>query len=88
MPPSPSTYDRFDAAALTIGLGLVLVGVAVIGFLETAIGSVHFTQRIGGVGVVVVHTSFTPHGRAYLVALGFVVLFGWGVYRFSRAIVV
>lgn len=84
---SPSTYRRVDAAALTIGLGLVLVGVVVIGFIETVAGSVHVTHRIEGVGVIVVHTSFTPHGRAYLVATGFGVLLGWGTYRLGRAIV-
>jgi hypothetical protein len=87
MPTSFSTYGGFDAAALTIGLGLVLVGVAVIGFLETAFGSLHFTRSVDGVGVIIVHTSFTPHVRAYLVAIGLVVLFGWGSYRICRAIV-
>ena len=82
-----TTYGRLDTAALTIGLGLVLVGVAVMGFFETVLGSVHLTQRVTGVGVIVVHTSFTPHGRAYLIMLGFSVLFVWGCSRLVRAIV-
>ncbi|MDX1745355.1 MAG: hypothetical protein R3324_05400 [Halobacteriales archaeon] len=81
-----TTYGRVDSLALTIGLGLVLFGVAVMGFFETVLGSVHLTQRIAGVDVIVVHTSFAPHGRAYLIALGFTVLLGWGVARVARSV--
>ena len=71
---------------LATGLGLVLLGLVVMGVFETLIGSVHFTERVIGVGVIIVHTSFTPHLRAYVIALGFLILFMWGISRMSRAI--
>lgn len=82
-----SEYGWLDEATLATGFGLVLLGLVVMGVFETLIGSAHFTERVIGVGVVIVHTSFTPHLRAYLIALGFLVLFVWGVSRTSRAII-
>ncbi|MFB6202069.1 MAG: hypothetical protein ABEI98_08665 [Halorhabdus sp.] len=79
-------YGKIEEALLAVGLGLVLLGAVVIGFFETVLGSAHFTQRIPGLGVVIVHTSFTPHLRASVIALGFLVLFGWSCYRVGRAI--
>lgn len=80
-------YDPIDEAALVLGLGLVVVGSAVIGVFETLLGSVHITKRISGVGVVIFHTSFSPHLRASIIALGFLILFMWGVSRVGRAAV-
>lgn len=79
-------YGKIEEALLAVGLGLVLLGTVVIGFFETVLGSAHFTQRIPGLGVVIVHTSFAPHLRASVIALGFLVLFGWSCYRVGRAI--
>lgn len=87
MSPPHSYYDRLDDAALAIGLGLVLLGLVAMGVLETLIGSAHFTERVAGVGVIIVHTSFTPDLRAYIIALGFLVLLAWGVSRVARAII-
>ncbi|WP_423999156.1 hypothetical protein ACOZ4I_10225 [Haloarcula salina] len=87
MLPPRSAYGWFDDAALATGLGLVLLGLVVMGFFETLAGSAHFTERIPGVGVVIVHTSFTPHLRAYIIALGFLILLVWGVSRVGRAII-
>lgn len=81
-----SDYRLIDEAVIVIGLSLILFGVAVMGFFETILGSTHFTQQIPGVGVIIIHTSFTPHIRAYIIALGFLILLGWGFYRVGRAI--
>lgn len=87
MSPSRGSYSRFDDATLATGLGLVLVGLVVMGVFETLVGSAHFAEQVPGVGVVVVHASFSVRLRAYLIALGFLVLLAWSVARTSRAIV-
>lgn len=79
-------YIRLDDVALATGLGFVLLGLVVMGVFETLLGSAHFTDRVPGVGVIVVHTSFSPHLRAYIIALGFIVLLAWGFSRVGRAI--
>lgn len=84
-PPHPD-YGWFDDIALATGLGYVLFGLVVMGVFETLIGSAHFTERVIRIGVIIVHTSFTPHLRAYVIALGFLVLLAWGFSRISRAI--
>ncbi|QGX93370.1 hypothetical protein EI982_00570 (plasmid) [Haloplanus rallus] len=86
--PPHSDYGWLDDAALATGLGLVLLGLVVMGVFETLLGSAHFTERVPGLGVVVVHTSFTPRLRAYVIAFGFLVLLAWGLSRLSRAIFV
>lgn len=80
-------YGWLDDVALAIGLGLVLLGLVVMGFFETLVGSAHVTERVGGVAIVVVHTSFTPRLRAYTIALGFLVLLAWGLSRVCRSVI-
>lgn len=86
MSPPHSDYGWLDDATLATGLGLVLLGLVVMGVLETLLGSAHFTERVIGTGVITVHTSFIPRLRAYVIALGFLVLLAWGFSRMSRAI--
>ena len=86
--PPHSDYGWLDNAALATGLGLVLLGLVVMGVFETLLGSAHLTERVPGLGVVVVHTSFTPRLRAYVIAFGFLVLLAWGLSRVGRAILV
>ncbi|MFB6360957.1 MAG: hypothetical protein ABEH59_06495 [Halobacteriales archaeon] len=86
MQPATSEYKTVDEAALLLGLAFVLLGAAVMGVFETLLGSVHVTQRVSGVGVLVLHTSFNPHLRAYIIAIGLLILLGWGLSRVSRAI--
>jgi hypothetical protein len=78
-------YSRVDEAMLAIGLGVVLIGAAVIGFFETVLGSVHVTERIAGVNIVF-HPSFGPHLRTYTMALWFLALFVWSLPRLGRAV--
>lgn len=85
MTPVPE-YGRFDRVALGLGFGLILFGAAVVGFFETVLGSVHFAQEVGGMGVIVIHTSFDAELRATIMVLGFLVLFVWGLSRVGRAI--
>lgn len=77
---SHSEYDWLDDVVLAAGLGLVLLGVIVMGLLETVIGSPHVFVPIAG-GVI--HTSIAPQFRAYISALGFIILLAWGFYRVS-----
>lgn len=76
-------YTWIDDAALAVGLGLVLFGLAVLGFLETLYGTVLAVD----LGVVVVQASVGPDVRASAIALGLVVLLAWGLFRLGRAIV-
>ncbi|MFD1646820.1 hypothetical protein [Haloarchaeobius litoreus] len=85
-PPHPD-YGWLDEAALATGLALVLLGLVVMGFFETLVGSAHVTESVGGVDIVVVHTSFSPRLRAYTIALGFLVLLAWGLSRVCRSII-
>ncbi len=87
MSPPRSDYGWLDEAVLATGLGLVLLGLVVMGFFETLAGSAHFTERVVGVGTVIVHTSFSPHLRASVIALGFLVLLALGVSRVGRVII-
>lgn len=80
-----SDYDTIDEAALAIGLGLILLGSVVIGFFETILGSAHTLKQTNEAGDVVAHTSFSPHLRAYIIALGILVVLVWGLYRVGRA---
>lgn len=84
--PPHSDYGRLDDAALATGLGLVLLGLVVMGVVETLLGSAHVTERVPGLGVVVVHTAFTPRLRAHVIALGSLVLLAWGLSRVGRAV--
>jgi hypothetical protein len=86
MPTESTAYGRFEELLLAVGLGLVVLGAVVMGFFETILGSAHYTQRVPSHGVVTIHTSFAPHLRASVIALGFLVLFGWSCYRLGRAI--
>ena len=86
--PPHSDYGWLDDATLATGLGLVLLGLVVMGVFETLLRSAHFTERVPGLGVVVVHTSFTPRLRAHVIALGFLVLLAWGLSRVGRAVLV
>ncbi|AXG07157.1 hypothetical protein DU500_12390 [Haloplanus rubicundus] len=81
-----SDYGWLDDAALTTGLGLVLLGLVVMGVVETLLGSAHFTEHVPGLGVAVVHTSFNPRLRAHVIALGFLVFLAWGRSRVVRTI--
>ena len=85
--PPQADGSWLDDAALATGLGLALLGLVVMGVVETLLGSAHFAERVPGVGVVVVHTSFAPRLRASVIALGFAVLLAWGLSRVGRAIV-
>lgn len=87
MSPPYSDYGWLDDATLVTGLGLVLLGLVVMGVFETLVGSAHFTERGITGNVIIVHVSFTPHLRAYIIALGFLVLLAWGVSRVGRAII-
>lgn len=84
--PPHSDYGRLDDVSLVTGLGLVLLGLVVMGVVETLLGSAHFTERVPGLGVVVVHTSVTPRLRAHVIVLGLLVLLAWGLSRVGRTI--
>lgn len=84
MSKSQSDYEWFDDAALALGLGFVLIGVVVMGVVETFLGSGHFTAHVSGLDIIIVHISFTPHIRAYVMTAGLLILLAWGLSRIGR----
>jgi hypothetical protein len=86
MSPSLAGYGWFDDLALTVGLGLILLGLVVMGVFATLLGSAHFSEFVPGIGVVIIHTSFSTDLRAALIAFGLLVLLLWSVSRTLRTI--
>lgn len=69
-----------DKIAMILGGGLILIGVVVIGFIETLV-SPHSLEPSSTTGDVIIHTAISPTLRAYLIALGLLV---WGLYALYR----
>lgn len=76
-----TTTNTADNIAMLVGGGLILLGTTVMGIVESFFTG-HTVEPNGNLGDVVIHTSFDPTLRAIVIALGFVVLFGYAVFRF------
>lgn len=69
-----------DKFAMSVGGGLVVLGVVVIGLLEMAVGSTH---PVSGEGQIV-HEALVPiEIRSYIIITGLVI---WGVYAVYRVV--
>jgi hypothetical protein len=86
MPGASPEYTTLEEALLAGALAVVLLGTVGLGLLEMLMGTTHVTQRVPGIGIVAVHTSFSPDVRAAVVALGFLLLAVWACIRVARAI--
>jgi hypothetical protein len=82
----PHEPGRLEEGVLTVGLGLVLLGVVAMGVFETLVGTAHVSEHVPGLGVIVIHTSVSPELRAYTAAAGLVVLLVWGLSRVVVAV--
>lgn len=82
----PHEPGRLEEGVLTVGLGLVLLGVVAMGVFETLVGTAHVSEEFPGVGVIVIHTSVSPELRAYTAATGLLILLVWGLFRVGRTI--
>ena len=77
------TTETMDKIAMLIGGGLILLGTTVMGIAESFFTD-HTLDPNGNLGDVVIHTSHSPTLRAYVIALGFFVLFVFVVYRVTN----
>lgn len=77
------TTDTADKIAMILGGGLILLGTTVSGIIESFFTE-HTLEPNGSLGDVVIHTSISPTFRAYTIALGFVVLFLYALYRLAN----
>ena len=80
---SDTTADTADKIAMLLGGGLVLLGTTVMGIVESFFSG-HQLEPGGNLGDVVVHTTINPQVRAFIIALGLLVLLLYGLYRFAN----
>jgi hypothetical protein len=74
--------DTLDRAAVTLGIGLMTVGIAVLGLVETLTGKpFNPTPVTNDAGAVVAAPTVDPALRTGLVVAGLLVLGAWGLYR-------
>ncbi len=78
-----SRMQLADKIAMVVGGGLILLGTTVMGIFESFFTG-HTVSPNGNLGDVVIHTSFDPTLRAYAIALGLLVLFLYGLFRFAN----
>lgn len=78
------SLDTADKVAMVLGGGLLLVGIVVIGFVETLV-SPHTLEETSTTGDVIVHTAISPTVRAWLVALGLAVWLVYALYRLANS---
>lgn len=76
-------YDTtIDRAAMALSTGLVLLGVVVLGFVETFTGEPYgAAPATNEAGEIVATPTVDPTLRTGLVIAGLVVLLLWGAYR-------
>ncbi|MFP4589937.1 MAG: hypothetical protein ACLFMX_02885 [Halobacteriales archaeon] len=74
-----STTSTADRIAMLVGGGLIVVGVIVLGFLNTITNSPHL--EVVEDGTVVAEPLIPPDLRAYLVLAGLLVWLLFGLYK-------
>jgi hypothetical protein len=79
-----SNTTTIDRAAMAISGGLMLLGIVVLGLIETLAGKPYGASPLtNDAGEVVATPMIDPALRTGLVILGLVVLLVWGLYRFA-----
>lgn len=74
--------DAIDRAAMALGAALTLLGIVVLGLVETLAGEPYGAVPLTDEAGEVIATPFVdPTLRTGLVLAGFVVLLLWGLYR-------
>lgn len=78
------TKTAIDKAAMAVGGGLMLLGVVVLGLIETMAGEPYGAAPLtNDAGEVVAMPLVDPNLRVGLVILGLVVLLLWGLYKLA-----
>lgn len=81
-----SNIDMVDKAAMAVSGGLILLGIVVLGMVETLAGEPYGASPIvNDAGEVVATPLIDPALRTGLVILGLMVLLLWGLYRYAMA---
>lgn len=81
-----SNYDTIDRVAMFVSGGLMLLGIVVLGLVETLAGKPYGASPLTNeAGEVVATPMVDPALRTGLVLLGLMVLLLWGVYRFTAS---
>jgi len=78
------TKTAIDRAAMAVSGGLILLGVVVLGLIETLAGQAYGAAPLtNDAGEVVAMPLIDPNLRTGLVILGLVVLLLWGLYKLA-----
>lgn len=75
-----STVDRI---AMLVGGGLIIIGTAVLGFLNVITNSPH--MEVVEDGTVVAEPLISPDLRAYIILLGLLVFLLYGLYKLANS---
>lgn len=75
--------DTIDRAAILAGTGLMLLGIVVLGLIETLVGEPYSPAAMTNeAGEVIATPLIDPNIRTGLVVLGILILALWSVYKF------
>lgn len=81
-----TNIDTIDKAAMTLSGGLILLGIVVLGMVETLAGKPYgAAPMMNDAGEVVATPLIDPALRTGFVLLGLAVLLVWGLYRYAMA---
>jgi hypothetical protein len=79
-----SNIDTIDKAAMLVSGGLIMLGIVVLGLVETLAGKPYGASPVtNDAGEIVATPMIDPALRTGLVILGLVVLLLWGLYRYT-----
>jgi hypothetical protein len=79
-----SNFGTIDKVAMFLSGGLMLLGIVVLGLVETLAGKPYGAAPLtNDAGEVVATPMVDPALRTGLVLLGLMILLLWGVYRFT-----
>jgi len=79
-----TNIETLDRAAMAVSGGLILLGIVVLGLVETLAGKPYGAAPItNDAGEVVATPLIDPALRTGLVLLGLMVLLLWGLYRYA-----
>jgi hypothetical protein len=82
------TKSTIDRAAMAVSGGLILLGVVVLGLIETLAGQPYGAAPVtNDAGEVIAMPLIDPNLRTGLVILGLVVLLLWGLYKLATPMV-
>ncbi|MHB9286729.1 hypothetical protein ACKVMT_06775 [Halobacteriales archaeon Cl-PHB] len=82
-----TNLNTFDRAAMALSGGLILLGIVVLGFVETLAGKPYGASPMtNDAGEVIATPMIDPAIRTGLVLLGLAVLLLWGLSRYATSL--